>query len=562
MAVDLTGLTPYRQASSKLLDQSFQPLGGVPDDELTKEIQKKLWGTGESAGVYSQMARRGLNELQPETMYASARTVRDSIQDLANQYQARQRAAIETGRTTEMVEPNFRLTEAGVTGDYGGTPTLENLLGTRSLDIRSQEAATRSKQLEEELDFRRQALLGSSIGALAQGTGLLDYVRSALFGTSTSGTGGGGLIGSVAGGATQGLVPRAFQAIGEWLGFGSDIAKYTPEQRAVIDSMARQDAMVELMTGQGGAAGGAVGGGAGGAVGGAVSGVGTANTVSGAVGGPTIQGLFTGTPAASTAAEQAAYIEMARQAAMEELAAMGGPTAATAGLAAGVGPAAPSIEAGLIEMLGPELAAQLGYTAAPAAAGLTAGLTAGVPTGFAASGAAGAGLGSMSGAGGAGLGAGATAGALAAPLLIGALNMTFGKQLWGGDFPGDYKAASESIANKIGSGYTPAQLGRELSALPAMDVLAATDKIASQIGLDPTSLNQVSNYSNVRDRIAPQIADIMVREQRYPTQQEFLSIAKQASNEWNMANWQNLVAVQQSEGKSTIDMTQPPRLWS
>ena len=140
--------------------------------------------------------------------------------------------------------------------------------------------------------------------------------------------------------------------------------------------------------------------------------------------------------------------------------------------------------------------------------------------------------------------------------------MTFGKQLWGGDFPGDYKAASESIANKIGSGYTPAQLGRELSALPAMDVLAATDKIASQIGLDPTSLNQVSNYSNVRDRIAPQIADIMVREQRYPTQQEFLSIAKQASNEWNMANWQNLVAVQQSEGKSTIDMTQPPRLWS
>src|SRR3990167_9739549 len=124
MALDLTGLNPIRQRSAQLLDQSFQPLGGVPDDELTKEINQNLWGTGESAGVYSQMARRGLNELQPETMYASSRTVQDSIQQLADQYAARQRAAIETGRTTEMVEPTFRLNEANVTGTYGGAPTM------------------------------------------------------------------------------------------------------------------------------------------------------------------------------------------------------------------------------------------------------------------------------------------------------------------------------------------------------------------------------------------------------------------------------------------------------
>ena len=376
MAVDLTGLTPYRQASTKVLEQSFQPTGGVNEDELAREVQKRLWGTGTSAGVYSQMARRGLNELQPETMYASGRVVSDSIQKLADEYSARQRAAIETGRTTEMVEPNFRLSEAGVTGDYGGAPTLARALGTRELDIRGQEAATRSEQLANDLSFRQNLLLGSSIGAGLQGTGLLDYVRSVLFGTAAGTPGGGGLIGGVAGGATQGLVPKAIQAIGEWLGFGSNAAAYTPEQRAIIDSMTRQDAMVELMNmGQGGATGGA-GGGAGGAVGGAISGVGAANTVSGMVGGPTIQGLLTGAPAGMTAAQQAASIEMAREAAMAELAAMGGPAGVGtgAGVGAGVGPAAPSIEVGLIEMLGPELAAQLGYTApvaaAPAAAAL------------------------------------------------------------------------------------------------------------------------------------------------------------------------------------------------
>ena len=92
MALDLTGLNPIRQRSAQLLDESFQPGGGVPQEELTKLINQNLWGTGESAGVYSGMARRGLNELQPETQYATSRVVRDSIQQLADQYAARQRA--------------------------------------------------------------------------------------------------------------------------------------------------------------------------------------------------------------------------------------------------------------------------------------------------------------------------------------------------------------------------------------------------------------------------------------------------------------------------------------
>ena len=417
MALDLTGLNPIRQRSAQLLDESFQPGGGVPQEELTKLINQNLWGTGESAGVYSQMARRGLNELQPETMYASSRTVQDSIQKLADQYAARQRSAIETGRTTEMVEPNFRLTEAGVTGEYGGTPTLANTLGSRELDIRSQEAATRSKQLEEELNWRQNLLLGSMAGGLLERTGLLDW----LFGTQGR-AGGGGLLGTATGTATTGLLPSAVKWIGEQLGFGSDIAKYTPEQRALIDSMTRQDAMVELMNmGQGVPAGDGGGG-----AGGAVSGVGAANTVSGMVGGPTIEGLLAGAPAASTAAQQAAYIEMARQAAMEELAAMGGPTAAAtgSGVGASLGPAAPSIEAGLVEMLGPELAAQLGYSIPAVAAGA-------LPAGIFAGGASAAAAGYPMAAGAStSLGLGGAAGPIGltlAPIIMGAMEAFSGK---------------------------------------------------------------------------------------------------------------------------------------
>jgi len=343
---DLSGLAPLRQASRQTLANAYDPGGGVDQQALQDLINRQLWGTGESAGVYSGMASRGLNELQPETQYATSRVVKDSLQQLADQYAARQRAAIETGRTTEMTEPNFRLTEAGVTGAYGGQPTLENLLGTRALDIRGEEAATRSKQLEEELSFRRQALLGSMIGGLAERSGLLDLI----FG-GRAGTAGGGLLGTATGAATRGLLPQAVRWIGEQLGFGSDIAAYTPQQRAIIDSMTRQDAMVESMNmGQGGGGGG----GAGGAVGGAASGVGAANTVSGMAGGPTIQGLLAGVGALTPG---------------------------------GVGAAAPSIEAGLVEMLGPELAAELGYGAGATAGGAAGGAAGGGGAGAGAAGA-------------------------------------------------------------------------------------------------------------------------------------------------------------------------------
>jgi len=273
--------------------------------------------------------------------------------------------------------------------------------------------------------------------------------------------------------------------------------------------------------------------------------------------------LFSGAPAASTAAEQAAYIEMARQAALEELAAMSGPTATGAGLAAGVGPAAPSIEAGLVEMLGPELAAELGYTAAPVAAGVGAGLAAG--------GAAGAELLPMAagslGAEGLGLtGASAVAApaaALAVPLIV---KQIIESLSLGGNFKPAYDYSANSLVPKVAT-YEAAQLGREIPALPAMDQLAAADAIAAKIGFGGDAYQaaravetQLPGYGNARPQIAQKLAEIMVRENRYPTQKEFLLIAGQAVNTYAMTNWENTIAGQQSEGKSTIDMGQPPRL--
>jgi len=238
---------------------------------------------------------------------------------------------------------------------------------------------------------------------------------------------------------------------------------------------------------------------------------------------------------------------------------------AAPGLAAGVGPAAPSIEAGLIEMLGPELAAKLGYTAAPAAtAGLTAGLATAVPTGFAASGAAGAGLGAMP-AGGMTLGLGASAAALAAPLL--AYGIMDSLSL-GGNFKPLYDTAANSLVPKLAT-YSPAQLGTEIYALPAMDQLAAADAIAAKIGFGQDAYgaaravdSQIPGYSNARLDIGAKLAELMVNENRYPTQAEFLRTSVDAINANAMKNWQATVSAQQSEGKSTIDMVQPPRLLS
>ena len=136
----------------------------------------------------------------------------------------------------------------------------------------------------------------------------------------------------------------------------------------------------------------------------------------------------------------------------------------------------------------------------------------------------------------------------------------------GGNFKPEYDTAANSLVPKLAT-YEPAQLGREIPALPVMDQLAATDAIAAKIGFGRDAYQaaqvvgqQVPGYTNARPQIAAKLAEIMVRENRYPTQQEFISIAKQAINAQAMSQWEATVMAQASEGKSTIDATQPPRL--
>jgi len=78
----------------------------------------------DSVQVRTLVDETDIGKIQPETQYSTSRAVSDSIQQLADEYQARQRAAIGTGLTTEMTEPTFRLNEANVTGTLAGEPTL------------------------------------------------------------------------------------------------------------------------------------------------------------------------------------------------------------------------------------------------------------------------------------------------------------------------------------------------------------------------------------------------------------------------------------------------------
>ena len=126
MAVDLTGLNPVRERSQQLLDYSFQPKGGVPEEELLNDIQKKLWGTGTTPGIYSRFAGQGIRpvsvgenrlDIPPELNYSTSRAITESIQDLANQYQTRQRAAIDTNRMGGTAVPAAPLPGKG--GGFG-----------------------------------------------------------------------------------------------------------------------------------------------------------------------------------------------------------------------------------------------------------------------------------------------------------------------------------------------------------------------------------------------------------------------------------------------------------
>ena len=157
---DLTGLTPYVDYSKKLMDEAF-PGGkaGFDDQTLRDEINKQLWGTGTTPGVYSQFARRGLSEQQPEVQYATSRVVKDSMQELLNQYQTRQIAALNAGRTATLAEPTFRVSEAGASGYYEGSPTPQ----TAYVNAIERNAAELRKREDMKL------LAGGVVGAATQG---------------------------------------------------------------------------------------------------------------------------------------------------------------------------------------------------------------------------------------------------------------------------------------------------------------------------------------------------------------------------------------------------------
>ena len=325
MPADLTGLTPYLEASKKGLEQSFQPTGGVNEEELSREVQKRLWGTGTTAGIYSEMARRRLNELQPETMYSTSRAVSDSIQQLADQYASRQRGAIESGRTGEMIGPTFRAgPEATASGYYEGLPTLGRT-----------EAETRQKSLEawianesRKADIAKWQGIGGAAGSLLERTGLMDWLFGSQGGRAGgTGTGGTGGTGGVVGGVLNTAAKKAWDLI-------TGAATSAPYlSTAPLSAEAAQ--IASQLVAQG------------------------------------IPQTIAYEAANATAVEG---LSPAGESISNFLANFSSATAPAAGVAAGVGPAAPSIEAGLVEMLGPELAAQLGYTAAPAAAATGVGL--------------------------------------------------------------------------------------------------------------------------------------------------------------------------------------------
>ena len=212
MPANLTGLTPIREFSRKTLAAAYP--GGealIPDKVLQDRINRELWGTGTSTGIYGKLATRGIRpvsvsegkaDIPPELNYSTARAITDSEQDLLNQYQNRQIAAMNAARTAELAEPTFRAgVEAPVTGYYEGVPTLGRT-----------EAETRQASLEawianenRKLEVEKWKGIGGAFGSLAERSGLNDW----LFG-SRGGTGTGG----VAGAATQGVVGGVVGAVG------------------------------------------------------------------------------------------------------------------------------------------------------------------------------------------------------------------------------------------------------------------------------------------------------------------------------------------------------------
>ncbi len=161
---DLTGLTPIREFSQKTLAAAY-PGGqaGVDDKTLLANINKRLYGTGVSPGIYSKFAGMGITpvsvgenklEIPPELNYSTTRAITDAEQDLLNQQQNRQIAAMNAARATEQADIDRIIREAGLSGEFGVDP----LTGQPKPTLAARELTQRGEQFGQELGFRREQL--------------------------------------------------------------------------------------------------------------------------------------------------------------------------------------------------------------------------------------------------------------------------------------------------------------------------------------------------------------------------------------------------------------------
>jgi len=225
MTADLSGLTPIREFSRKTLEAAYP--GGqaeVPEKDLLDDINRRLYGTGTSMGIYGQFAGRGIvpvptaegkMDIPPELNYSSVRAILQSKQDLLNQTQARQINALNASRGAELAEPTFRVSEAGASGYYEGSPTPQ----TAYTQMLEKAAADRNK-------LESMKALSGGLGSLAERSGLLDW----FFGTQAgrAGTGGGGVVGAATQGVVGNLINMGFsglsagaKALWEWMSGGT-----------------------------------------------------------------------------------------------------------------------------------------------------------------------------------------------------------------------------------------------------------------------------------------------------------------------------------------------------
>ena len=258
---DLSGMQGLAGYGRRTLADLYAGEGPYPKEALQATNEQTL------RDLYPKVAAQGLTPTSGEVQRQTAEAILRNQVGLTQAYSAMRSTALGTQAPIEEYPLDFSLKQGALTGTYNGQPTADYSLKSRQLDIMQQEANARSEYAKKMGDMATAKFWGDIAGAIGQKTGLLDWLFGSQGGGTGTGPGGSGLGGTV----TQGVLPSAVKWLGEQLGFGSNPVLYTPAQQAIIQSMTRQDAMVELMnTGQGGAAGAA--GGGGGGIGGAAAG--------------------------------------------------------------------------------------------------------------------------------------------------------------------------------------------------------------------------------------------------------------------------------------------------